>query len=544
MLATTRKARATSLLRKSIQFLRTLSRNRRGAFGLLILLIALVVAVSAPLLAQHDPVNDTYVAGDLAMPQWMRFLPGGERLTENQNLMAKRGFGTIESLQEWNFATTQITGSASLTLGYSTSIGRKTPGSAVITFEREKNTPPVGEVSANLTKEFYFPYNGPPKRYTCYVDVAIEGTGNPVGGGDIDLDVPIEIMVFMKQAGGKRVDLWRSKRSQSFEGTAVIEGAPIETYNANATYWVIGEGKSNWEGRQTLDSYASKLWVVRVFEGWVDPAREIFTKPSDYIYGVELRLTDNSTVLGRTVRATAYISDVDVRLYGSSYGLLGTDQYGRDVFSQLVYGSRISLTVGLLSAFLSVTIGLFYGLLSGYLGRVADEILMRINDGLLVLPGLPLLLVLIAVLGTSMFNLILLIGVLGWNGFARVVRSQVLTLKERPFVESARAVGAGKFYIILRHILPNVMGLVYVTLAFAVPGAILSESAISWLGLYDPTVMSWGRILHDVQNQPKGYEMWWWLIPPGLCIAAVSISFVLLGYALDEILNPKLRVRR
>ena len=535
-MAITRKAQAASLIKKSIQFLHNLSRNKRGAFGVAILVIAVATAVFAPLLAHNDPVNDTYVAGDLAMPLWMKSLPGGQHLSENSNLMAKPGLSTIESLQEWNFATTQSTGSSSPTLGYSPSIGRKTPGSAVITFEREKNGE-VGEVGANLTKEFYFPYTGPPRRFTCSVEVAIEGTGDPMAGGYVYLDVPIEILVFIKQAGGNRIDLWRSMRS------AYSEGGPIRFYNQNATYWVLGEGKSNWEGRQVLDSYASKLWVELVFgEMFVDPARVIFTEPSNYTYGVEVLFTDNKP--GKTVRSTVYISDLDVRLYGSGFGLLGTDQYGRDVFSQLVYGSRISLFVGLLSAFLSVTIGLFVGLLAGYLGKVADEIIMRINDGLLVLPGLPLLLVLIAVLGTSTFNLILLIGVLGWNGFARVVRSQVLSLKERPFVESARAVGAGKFYIILRHILPNVMGLVYVTLAFAVPGAILLEAAISWLGLYDPTVMSWGRMLHDVQNQPKGYEMWWWLIPPGLCIAAVSISFILLGYALDEILNPKLRVRR
>lgn len=528
-----------SMTRKFIQFLGRLSRNRRGAVGVAILVIAIGIAVTAPLIAQHDPVGDNYVAGDLAMPLWMRFFPGGEYLSENFNLKGESGLSTMEWLQEWNFATTQITGSAGVTRGYSSSIGRMTPGSAVITFEREENTPPVGEVAANLTKTFYYPYNGPPRRYACRVEMAIEGTGDPIGDGDVSLDVPMEIVVFMKQAGGSRTDLWRSLRS------LYSEGGPILSYNQEATDWVIGEGKTDWEGRQVLDSYESKLWVEIVFGEMIyDPARKIFTKPSDYTYGVEVLFTDNSTVYGRTVRATAYISDLNVRLYGTSYGLLGTDQYGRDVFSQLVYGSRISLTIGLLSAFLSVTIGLFYGLLSGYLGRVADEILMRLNDGLLVLPGLPLLLVLIAVLGTSMFNLILLIGFLGWNGFARVVRSQVLTLKERPFIESARAVGAGKFYIILKHILPNVMGLVYVTLAFAVPGAILAEAAISWLGLYDPTVMSWGRMLHDVQNQPQGYEMWWWLIPPGVCIAVVSISFMLLGYALDEILNPKLRVRR
>lgn len=305
---------------------------------------------------------------------------------------------------------------------------------------------------------------------------------------------------------------------------------------------MIGEGRSNWEGRQVLDSYASRLWVEIVFpEMFSDPAAEIFTKPGDYTYGVELLFRDNAI---KTVSATVYISDLNVKLYGTSYGLLGTDQLGRDIFSQLIYGSRVSLVVGLLSAFLSIVIGLFVGLLAGYLGRTADEVIMRLNDAMLVLPGLPLLLVLIAVLGTSMVNLILLIGILGWNGFARVVRAQVLSLKERPFVESAKAVGAGKFYIILKHILPNVMGLVYVTLAFTVPGAILSEASISWLGLYDPNVMSWGRILYDVQNQPKGFEMWWWLVPPGLAIAFVSISFMLLGYALDEILNPKLRVRR
>ncbi len=191
-----------------------------------------------------------------------------------------------------------------------------------------------------------------------------------------------------------------------------------------------------------------------------------------------------------------------------------------------------------------MVIGLAIGLLAGYIGGLSDEILMRSTDALLVLPGLPLLLVLIAVLGSSIFNLILLIGVLGWMGFARVVRSQVLSLKERPFIESAKAVGAGKFYIILHHILPNVVSLVYITLASAVPGAILSEAALSWLGLYDPSVMSWGRMLHDVQQQPRGFEMLWWMLPPGLCIAAVSVSFILLGYALDEILNPRLRVRR
>ena len=188
-------------------------------------------------------------------------------------------------------------------------------------------------------------------------------------------------------------------------------------------------------------------------------------------------------------------------------------------------------------------IGLLIGLVAGYIGGGVDELLMRITDLLLVLPGLPLLIVLIAVLGQSIWNVILLIAALGWMGFARQVRSMTLSLKERPFVEAVRAVGAGSLYIIRRHILPNVMSLVYVALALSVPSAILTEAALSWLGLFDPSVMSWGKILYYAQwNQ--GTTLLWWVVPPGISIALVSLSFILLGYALDEILNPRLRVRR
>jgi len=172
-----------------------------------------------------------------------------------------------------------------------------------------------------------------------------------------------------------------------------------------------------------------------------------------------------------------------------------------------------------------------------------DQVLMRFTDMLLVIPDTPLYIVLMAVTSPTVWNLVLLISVIGWTGFARVVRAQTLSLRERPFVEAAKAVGAGRFRIILRHIMPNVMNLVYVTLATSVPYAITSEAWLSWLGLYDPYVMTWGRMLHDAQATAQGIRMWWWVVPPGVCIAAISLSFILLGYALDEILNPKLRKR-
>jgi peptide/nickel transport system permease protein len=190
-----------------------------------------------------------------------------------------------------------------------------------------------------------------------------------------------------------------------------------------------------------------------------------------------------------------------------------------------------------------VILGLIVGVVSGYVGGIVDEIAMRFTDALLVIPTLPLLLVLVAVLGSSIWNLIMIIGVLGWMGFARTVRSQTLSLKERPFIEAAKAAGSGTTHIITTHILPNVMTLVYVSLALSVPSAILSEAALSWLGLFDPTVVSWGRMLYDVQYN-QGVDKPWWVIPPGISIALVSLSFILLGYALDEVLNPKLRQRR
>jgi peptide/nickel transport system permease protein len=268
--------------------------------------------------------------------------------------------------------------------------------------------------------------------------------------------------------------------------------------------------------------------------------KQLFPRADYYTAGIEVTIKK----LAPNAEAVIYIDSLSLELKGNAYGLLGTDELGRDVFTQLVYGTRISLVVGLLAAFLSVVIGLVVGLVSAYVGGIVDEVLMRFTDALLVLPGLPLIIVLMTVFSSGQYNMntfIIIIGFLGWMGFARVVRSQVLSLKERPYVEAAKAVGAGTPYILVRHILPNVVTLVYVTLALSVPSAIVSEAALSFLGFVDVSVMSWGRMLLGTLTRT---DLWWLVIPPGIAIAILSLSFILLGYALDEILNPKLRMRR
>ena len=226
---------------------------------------------------------------------------------------------------------------------------------------------------------------------------------------------------------------------------------------------------------------------------------------------------------------------------GNTY-VLGTDARGRDIFSQLVWGSRIALLVGFASAFFTISIGVIIGLVAGYLGGRVESILMRFTDVILVIPGLPLVIILAAVLGAGIGNIILVIAIVGWPGVARVIRAEVLSLKERPFIDSARVTGASNVRIMFRHIAPNVAPLAFLYMTFAVSGAILTEAALSFIGLGDVSTISWGIMLQDV-SQSKALTAWWWLLPPGLAITLISLAFFLVGRAFDEIVNPRLRKR-
>jgi ABC-type dipeptide/oligopeptide/nickel transport system permease subunit len=230
---------------------------------------------------------------------------------------------------------------------------------------------------------------------------------------------------------------------------------------------------------------------------------------------------------------------------GRVHGVLGTDHLGSDLFSQLLYGTRISLLIGVSAAILAVGIGLFVGLLSGYQSGVTDEVSMRMVDVLLVLPGLPLLMILSGLFGRNIWNIVLLLGILSWPGFARVVRAQVLQLKTATYVEASRALGSSNWHIIFRHLLGNVLPLAFATIALYIPGAIITEAALSFLALGDPNTPSWGRMLYSANAFGAFQNLaWWWIIPPGIAITLISLSFVFIGTTLNEILNPKIRSRR
>jgi len=483
--------------------LKVLIRNKRGTLGVAILIFFIILAIVAPLLTPYDPLSMSHmIASEFTSPTWFKYLPGNENFSENLQPINAPRFTTETALQEWTFTTIPLGQTPSVKYVPDAGSPGSTPGCVAISFKRDP-AEATSEVNALLYKEFYYPYKGPPKRFLGNVFVKTTGVKNLTTG-------VVEIRVFIEQPEGQRHILWSVKQGGNYTS---------ET-------WITPSIEGSIKYPPLIDSYI------------IDPNEEIFNKQGNYRYGVEVYFTQE------VQEATVHLDDINLNLYGTMFGFLGTDEVGRDLFTQLLYGTRISLIIGLLAAFLSVAIGLILGLVSGYMGRIVDELIMRFTDMFLVLPELPLLLVLIAVLGPTIWNQVITIGFLGWMGFARIVRSQVLSLKERPFVEAGKALGGGKLHIIGRHILPNVMNLVYVTLAMSVPYAIMAEAYVSFLGLFDPTIMTWGRMLHDALEQPMGVERWWWIVPPGLCIAAISISFMLIGYALDEILNPKIRERR
>lgn len=225
--------------------------------------------------------------------------------------------------------------------------------------------------------------------------------------------------------------------------------------------------------------------------------------------------------------------------------LLGTNDIGQDILSELIFGARISLLIGVTAGLMTIAIGTTVGVLGGYFGRLGS-VLMRITDLILVLPFLPLLVILAAYLGRGLMNTIVVIGVLIWAGTARVIRSHVLTLKQQDFVLAARALGASDSHIILRHILPQVMLLAVSEFVQAIGRAILLEAALSFLGLGDPLAKSWGTVLYWAQVRGAFLSpAWlWWVLPPGLLISLSTLGFALLGFSLEQIINPRLRNSR
>jgi peptide/nickel transport system permease protein len=220
---------------------------------------------------------------------------------------------------------------------------------------------------------------------------------------------------------------------------------------------------------------------------------------------------------------------------------LGTDLPGRSVALLTIWGSRASLAIGIIATVLTMILGTAVGLLAGHFQGATSRVLMAVTDWFIILPSLPLAISLAAILGQGSTSITIAIAVTSWPGTARLVRAQTLAVGARPFIERARALGAGNSQIMLRQVLPNVMPLVLVSSTLTVAGAILAEATLSFLGLGNPAQVSWGSMISDAfETGAATRGAWWYLLPPGIAIVLVVLGFTMTGRAIENILNPRM----
>jgi peptide/nickel transport system permease protein len=287
----------------------------------------------------------------------------------------------------------------------------------------------------------------------------------------------------------------------------------LETLSGSSVYWI------NMDGRDMI--FKQKLGLPLIGKS-VD---HLF--PSQGKYSIRTEGADHTELV--------------LSLPGGRQGVLGTDQRGRDVLTLLLYGIRTSLTVGISATIIASLLGLGLGLATGYIGGWFDAFVMRIVDILLSIPTLPIMMVLAGIWGKGLWQLVLILSIFSWMGTARSVRSLVLTVRESPWVEGLRALGAKRRYIIRRHLVPEAAPILLANVALGVPSAILAEAGLAFLGLSDPRLISWGRMLHEAHSFGAFTEgAWWLLLPPGLGIVALCLIFMDIGRYLEEKIDPRL----
>jgi len=276
------------------------------------------------------------------------------------------------------------------------------------------------------------------------------------------------------------------------------------------------------------------------------PCNVIFSKAEENI------VEKANALKGKYIFSVSYIlkndsdtvTDSVMNFSGRVYGVFGTDASKRDLWSGIVYGLKWALIIGLLTSLTSVLIGVFYGVICAYYGGFVDSIMQRIFEIFVSVPLLPILIVLSAVVKPSIWIMILMMCAFFWTGPVKTVRSMALQIREETFVEASKALGASNARLIFKHIVPILLPYSFATMALSVPSAIVYEANISLIGLGDATIVTWGQILHDAFTGGAVLKgMWWWVVPPGIMIALMGMTFAFIGFAMDKILQPKLRTR-
>ncbi len=499
-------------------------RKPQGMLGLGIVLVYVLTAVLAPVIAPYDPLSDLYLADSVAAPAWLTRVSSKYRDLP-PTIKLDLGYG------EWEIEKTEGTVLAAWPQAAN-------EGVEIVIPAREA----AGEQSLNgqqAANPWLSTFQWDPFGLSSSQEKKVEESRSPASQADEEIAAVLQYSFEYNYQTPKTF-------SSSFEYSV---DAPADAATTLALDIITPRGEIHhlWEDKvrgsvnmkrvlvDTRDFTLKQRLGITFFD---DPTELVFAERGSYT----LRLTADAESGNGPV--TVRIRPLQFGILGKVHGLLGTDHLGSDIWSQLVYGTRIALAIGLSAAFIAVVIGTAVGLIAGYFGGVVDEILMRVVDIMLAIPSMPVLIILGALFGKSIVNIVVLLALFSWMGIARIVRAQTLSLKERTFVEAAKASGAASGYIIKSHILPNTVPLIFADLVLNIPSAILTEASLSFLGLGDPRVPTWGKILQNAR-QFGGFTKlaWWWLIPPGLALTFLSLAFVFIGNAVNEILNPRYRER-
>ncbi|MEM3833088.1 MAG: ABC transporter permease [Thermoprotei archaeon] len=489
----------TLLMERLRDFWYEYKRHKIGILGLLLLSIFILIAIFSPVIAPVNPyywrLTEYWQNNPQSVPPTWASLLTGKNLPSPENITS---FSLVNTT--WHYASS-------------------------------------GEVislpAVNASLGFDYTFDDYPDPASTVLSVTF----------DYSTNMGVQLYsIYIVRPDGLIVPIVEQKSFPQINATKTIQTATIKLYILNDLN--INQILSIWLQKNFNKTIRSEnLAASTVIMGerkYIGESKAPILKGKYNIIVTFIDLSPGSPVLA--IDPNFKVRSMNLLIGGKSYGLLGTDTLHRDLFMGIIWGVPIALMIGILTSLISVGIGIIYGVVSGYFGGKIDEIMMRIVDILIAIPKLPILIAIAIVFRPSIWNIVFLIAAFGWMGIARVGRSVALQLKEVQFVEAAKAVGASNTRIIMKHITPHLTPYAFANLALGVPDAILTEASLSFLGLGDPTLPTWGSILHDAQvYDALGSNMWWWWIPPGLLIALISLSFVFIGHAIDEILNPRLR---
>jgi ABC-type dipeptide/oligopeptide/nickel transport system permease subunit len=492
-------------LRKIQGFWEDFHRNRIGFVGLIILSLYLVVAIFANYIAPYDPKNPPRIAGvngvaaPFAMPEWMAIFPQYQNLPRT----IARTMGDMTIVQ--NASGVDIVMGNQILFNY-TSDGS------------------LEQKSVAIGTEIDYEYTPPPPEF--WFEYIFDANVNPKFGVTVTAEVLIKSEI--------EDPLW-----QKYFINSTLASLNKRTLTMSFSTASLAGSSQGYETHKYL--FGQQEPVEKFIA--MDPADYIFAQKQKYQLLFNVTFQPRTGYTNQTVLIR--LKSAGFEIMGSLHGILGTQLYREDVFSELIYGVRISLIIGILAAVISTTLGILFGVVSGYTGGIVDETMMRAIDVLLCLPVLPLLIILIYYYKPNIFFIVLLIAIFGWQGLSRIVRARVLSIREMPFIESARAAGASNSYILIHHLVPNVIPVAMAAMILAVPGAILTEAALSFIGFGDPNWVTWGRMLNDANGSGAFARLaWWYAVPPGIAMTILCLGFVFIGHAVDEIVNPRLRRRR